>query len=520
MSRALPDSSSAVAAERAAARARAFQLIHDVQDGLELSAQDVARFVAEAETRGWPDVCCAYLYLDVVRCQEDWEEGMATVTRLLERAEAHTDPVMIALALACRSRLALGSRDSASAVSSEQDLARATVMLEGAEGGVLELASAHIECAIAYAVRSLRELELEHYDQAETLARPAAEAAVLLPALLYNQAEANLNWAAAVRELGDADAVAEQAARAAEAIAAARIPQMPEAWEDELNILALLLQAIAPEAGVKTPPVRGPVRDLYAGYLPLAEALTGADAGVALPLARDAVGAIDRALCPEVHDLARCVAAELEAALAGRETDGLAYARHLARLRWETRLSKLAAMQSLLQAERLRSEHAILSQHAYLDELTGLGNRRALSRYLEAIASEGVTQVATVVLDIDRFKSINDSFGHGVGDSVLIRIAGLLHASVRPGDLAVRLGGDEFLLILSGVPEHAAHSRVQTIHDAITAEPWERLCPRLTVQASLGYACGTPEQHATALAAADAALYRSKASGGDRVSGD
>jgi len=509
------------AAERAAAQARAFRLIREVQGGLELSTGEIERFIEEAESSGWPEVVCANLLLEVVRAEpRGWQHSLAQIPRLLARAEAASDPVWMAIALASRSRLVLSSGESTAAASSDHDLARATVLLEGLSGRLLERASAHIECAISYAWRGLRELELEHYDTAETLARQAPEAAILLPALLYNRAEANVNSVAPLRELGDPDPMLEQARRAAAALAAAaEVPEMPLAWLNELQVFVALLAAIAPSAEVRVPTVHEPVPPPLTGHFRLARAMRMQDRTAALAEARAAVSSIDRLASPEAHDLARCVAAELEAELIGHETEGLAYARHLARLRWETRLSKLTAMQSLLQAERLRSEHAILSQHAYLDELTGLGNRRALARYLEAIAAEGVTMIAAVLVDIDHFKLINDGFGHTIGDKVLIRIAALLHTSVRPGDLAVRLGGDEFLLVLAGVPERAARGRAETIHTAIDAEPWDELAEGLGVKASLGFACGSPEEHAATLAAADAALYRSKAAGGDSVSG-
>lgn len=509
------------AADRAAAQARAFRLIREVQGGFELSTDEIDRFIEEAESRGWPEVVCANLLLEVVRAEpRGWQHSLAQIPRLLARAEAEGDPVWTAIALGSRSRLLLSSGESSAAVGSDHDLARATVLLEGLTGRPLERASAHIECAISFAWRGLRELELEHYDAAEALARQAPDAAILLPALLYNRAEAHLNSVASLRELGDPGPMLEQARRAAAALAAAaEVPEMPDAWLNELQVFVALLAAIAPDAEVETPAVREPVPPPLTGHFRLARAMRMEDRRAALDEARAAVGSIDRLASPEAHDLARCMAAEFEAELIGHETEGLGYARHLARLRWETRLSKLTAMQSLLQAERLRSEHAILSQHAYLDELTGLGNRRSLARYLEAIAAEGVTMIATVLVDIDHFKSVNDGFGHTIGDKVLIRIAALLHASVRPGDLAVRLGGDEFLLVLAGVPPRAARGRAQTIHTSIDEEPWDELAEGLEVKASLGFACGSPDQHSAALAAADAALYRSKAAGGDCVSG-
>src|SRR5450755_3217383 len=87
-------------------------------------------------------------------------------------------------------------------------------------------------------------------------------------------------------------------------------------------------------------------------------------------------------------------------------------AKHLSRRRWVARLSSLASMQSLLHAERLRSEHHLLSQHAYPDDITRLGNRRALRRFIDGLVSQGVTAVALVLVDLDHFKDVNHSYGH------------------------------------------------------------------------------------------------------------
>jgi diguanylate cyclase (GGDEF)-like protein len=505
--------------ERAAARLRAFRLIQEVQDQLVLEEETIERFIEEADARGWSDVVCANLYLAVVRSQQDgWRYHGQALTRLLQRAEADGDPAMTAIALACRSRIRLNSGDIAASVQADRDLVRATVLLDNATGGHLERASAHIECAIAYSGRSLWELELEHYRHAEALVGDQAEDQLLVPVILYNRAEVELNRVASLRQLDEDELFEEHVHAAAEALVAADVPQMPEAWLAELRVFATLLGALAPQCSVPVlRDTQAQPRSVYGGYLRLARALTTDDEHEALGEARAAVEEVDRGLSADVHELARCAGAELEAAIAGETTAGLAYARHLARLRWETRLSKLASIEALLHAQRLRSEHAILSQHAYLDELTGLGNRRALLRYVERLRSDGGGMIAAVLLDIDHFKAINDTHGHAAGDRALVRTAELLRASVRPGDLAIRMGGDEFLVVLCA-PDQVARSRAEEIRRAIAAEPWARICDGLQVSASIGLAFGAADQHEAVLAAADAALYRSKAAGGACVS--
>jgi diguanylate cyclase (GGDEF)-like protein len=303
---------------------------------------------------------------------------------------------------------------------------------------------------------------------------------------------------------------------AIEALRAADVELMPESWRQELRIFARLLDAIAPGAGV---PNAGEVvaERHYAGMLHLAEALVASDRTHAMSEAEMALELIDPAKSRHVHNLALGVAAEIEAAIAGAETAGLRYARHLAHLRWEARLSRLASMQSLLQVERLRSEHDVLTQHAYLDDLTRLGNRRALYRHVDGLVARRVGSVAVVVIDIDHFKAVNDACGHAVGDEALARLASLLRSAVRAQDLAVRIGGDEFMLVLPSTKPGASRRRAQAILAAVEAAPWEEVRPGLNVTASAGLACGDPHQLTTIILAADDALYRSKAAGGNLI---
>jgi two-component system, cell cycle response regulator len=503
---------------RQSMRLRAFQLIRDVQDGAPLEPDEVRQIISDGEANGWPEVIKAGLLLDVVRArQHTGRFDPDTIGRLLDRAVSDHDPVMTATALAMSAQVSPSSEDPAM-VAADLDLARATVLLEGAGGETLERSFAHIECAIAYAGRDLWELEMQEYRAVEELPRGDFEEFVLLPVIRFNRAEVQLNWVMALRELQSTESLEQRARTAWETLRAADIPAMPESWRQELQVFGMLLAALAPSAADPAwfdPDM--PADGAYAGYVHLTRALTSEHRRYALDEARHAIEAIDREVCPRAYTLALCVTAEIESKIAGSETDGLVYARHLARLRWRSRLSSLASAESLLHAERLRSEHDILSQHVYLDDLTRLGNRRALWRYLDGLAAQGVNQVAVVLIDVDNFKDVNDGHGHAVGDQTLVRLAGLFRAAVRGSDLAVRLGGDEFLLLLAAMQPDAVRHRAEAIRTTIAAEPWSELGSDLHVTVSIGLAFGHPSQHSELTAAADAALYQSKALGGDNV---
>src|SRR5262249_60733660 len=108
----------------------------------------------------------------------------------------------------------------------------------------------------------------------------------------------------------------------------------------------------------------------------------------------------------------------------------------------------------------LRGHQALLHEQATHDGLTRLANRTAfgdeVSATLAGLAEPAAAPVAVLLIDLDDFKTVNDTLGHGVGDALLVEVAGRLSAAVRPGDLVARLGGDEVAVLLrGGSPEDA-----------------------------------------------------------------
>ena len=113
----------------------------------------------------------------------------------------------------------------------------------------------------------------------------------------------------------------------------------------------------------------------------------------------------------------------------------------------------LLNVQQKKQAEELTSLSRQLEQAADHDALTGLYNRRYLNRYLERLAQKGKKDVYAALIDLDFFKKVNDEYGHAFGDEVLIEFARILERNLIADGIAVRFGGEEFMLILPDVTE-------------------------------------------------------------------
>lgn len=163
-----------------------------------------------------------------------------------------------------------------------------------------------------------------------------------------------------------------------------------------------------------------------------------------------------------------------------------------------------------------------LSERAITDPLTGLLNSRWLREVGERELAQSVRSgqsLAFLLLDLDRFKQINDSGGHSAGDLVLRRVGAALRGLIRAGDAAVRLGGEEFLLLLRDADASGAERVAVEFRDRLAALSLPRSClPRTTLTASTGIA--VLPRNGIALAelvrAADVAMYEAKRAGGDR----
>ncbi len=186
-------------------------------------------------------------------------------------------------------------------------------------------------------------------------------------------------------------------------------------------------------------------------------------------------------------------------------------------------------------SERVRSHNRVIAdsygelqkaeQSAATDALTGLGNRHtmedAFPREIERSNRDSLP-LSLIMLDLDNFKSLNDSLGHVTGDRMLASVAEILRRQFRPGDILVRYGGDEFAVLLPRVSEDQALDIAERVREAVASydlTDYEHDGPALSVSVSIGVAELNGRQSLDdLLAAADAAMYRAKNSGRNAVS--
>jgi diguanylate cyclase (GGDEF)-like protein len=177
-------------------------------------------------------------------------------------------------------------------------------------------------------------------------------------------------------------------------------------------------------------------------------------------------------------------------------------------------MTGIGALSLALNQGRLARHHR---HNALTDPLTGLLNRRAL------FDMHGDTPVgaftAVVVFDLDSFKAINDEFGHATGDEVLKVFARELAGNLRPADVAARMGGEEFALVLKRTLPETVEATAEAIRTAFAARRIETETGSLACTVSAGFAFGTKEglSFDKVLSAADKALYAAKRGGRNRV---
>jgi diguanylate cyclase (GGDEF)-like protein len=494
-----------------------FVLLEQLQDRVADAPARIVALLADPEVAAWSEVNLMAEFCLATVAFIERRDPAGAVADYRRKAEALAKPAMVATALAMGAREEVVGDDPDQRLRADADLARAVALLGELEGVELERVCAHIQCAIALDHRRLWELADEQYELAERLL-PWCGRAPAAAAMLFNRVEIQLKWICALREIGDLGAVAAHHDVARRALAAARRPDMPASWVDELQAIGLLIAALAGDDVADEAEAMLAQADRYGDYLGHIYVAAGvAHAGGGRVPARSCLeqglALLEPHQVPTEHELALCLLAELDAA-GTSASPALRWARRKAQRLWAVRLSSLASMRALIHAERLRRDHDQLSRHAYLDELTGLANRRQLQRYLGRLQAGVARRASVILVDVDHFKLINDRFGHAAGDQVLVELAELLRANVRSGDLAVRQGGDEFMVVLSGSGPGTARRRAAAILATVQAHTWSSLPAGEAAQVSVGLACGLAHQLEAVAEQADLALYRAKAVGG------
>ncbi|MGH9452142.1 MAG: GGDEF domain-containing response regulator [Terriglobia bacterium] len=175
-----------------------------------------------------------------------------------------------------------------------------------------------------------------------------------------------------------------------------------------------------------------------------------------------------------------------------------------------------------LQTELIAAQEA-LRKEATHDYLTGVWNRAGILDLLQrecarTLRAKGA--VSVIMADLDHFKSVNDTYGHLVGDDVLREAARRMHASIRAYDSIGRYGGEEFIVVLPECDAAGGHQQAERLRLGVGSQPFETTGGAIRITLSLGVAAmseGSPPDYQTLLRLADAALYRAKEAGRDRT---
>lgn len=179
-----------------------------------------------------------------------------------------------------------------------------------------------------------------------------------------------------------------------------------------------------------------------------------------------------------------------------------------------------AAARTRALVEELLERDERIERLVFVDELTGLYNRRYLLHHMEMLVAAARRHghlLACVLLDVDNFKAINDTHGHPAGDDVLRAIAGTIDRRLRAEDVAGRLGGDEFLILLPDTDADGARTVAEGIRHHVAASTPVAGGRRVKTTVSAGWVTWAGEDRDGLLQRADQALYAAKRGGRDRI---
>jgi two-component system, cell cycle response regulator len=196
-----------------------------------------------------------------------------------------------------------------------------------------------------------------------------------------------------------------------------------------------------------------------------------------------------------------------------------------AALRAAQREANARTLQAVFETTEARREGERFRQLSLRDALTGLRNRRHVDTELPLLLAgsrEDGSPLSIGLVDLDKFKAVNDRFSHAVGDQVLVRVSGILAAATAESGWAARMGGEEFLLVFPAVHVEEARRRCEDVRHAIESVQWDGVMAGEVVTASIGFTMlqrGRTSQ-AAMLGQADRNLYAAKDQGRNRVVSD
>jgi two-component system cell cycle response regulator len=174
---------------------------------------------------------------------------------------------------------------------------------------------------------------------------------------------------------------------------------------------------------------------------------------------------------------------------------------------------QVSAIAALALSRALLLQSSLTS--AATDGLTGLPNRRAFDQFAARLAAPQAPGYAVILVDIDHFKAVNDTYGHQSGDEVLLAVAAALQSAAPPASLVARYGGEEFVVVMPNATAAMALGAAEQLRLSV-----QRAAGPVPVTASFGIAASPGGQPAApVIAAADAALYQAKSEGRNRVIG-
>ncbi len=176
--------------------------------------------------------------------------------------------------------------------------------------------------------------------------------------------------------------------------------------------------------------------------------------------------------------------------------------------------SSVALHEDVTQARQAEEQITLLARH---DQLAGLPNRRALAEGFGKMLARNARgdEFAVLCLDLDRFKAVNDTFGHAIGDVLLGQVAQRLRACVRDTEFVARLGGDEFAVLQCGAPQPVGSTALARRIIAVLSEPFDLGGRSAQIGASIGVAIAPfdGDNPDALLKSADLAMYRAKSDG-------